>query len=321
MKIHREGTQLNRRHFNLTLHKGGIGDFIAQLPTIKYILDNFSENYYHIWVHDYAKQLTEHFFGKYDNVFIKGMSESKKKYKNELAARSPYAHLISNLSAHMTEHAFLTLVGRTVDDNNLKNYLILDPIDVSHFNLPEKYVVVTTGFTSQSREWRGQSVNETVDYIISKGYTPVFLGKSYTQAYFNTGITGNFKADYTKGINLIDKTNLFEAASIMNDAACTVGLDNGLLHLCCLNPEAKVVYGFSTVLPEHRLPYRHGVKGYKCYVVDVSEDELECTGCQSKMNFAPTDHSFTGCFYKQEQFKCLDLLTSNKWIEQLEKIL
>lgn len=317
--MYRDNSNIAQRHFNLTLHMGGIGDFIAQLPAIQYVLDNFPENFYHLWVHDYAKSLCEYFFKKYKNVFIKGMSESKKKYKDDYPARSPYAHKISNLSSHMTEHAFMTLVGRTVDDNNLKNYLVLESIDVSSFNLPEKHVVVTTGFTSKSREWRGRSVNETVDYIISRGYTPVFLGKSYTQAYFDTGITGNFKADYTKGINLIDKTDLFQAASIMNGAACTVGLDNGLLHLCALNPETKIVYGFSTVLSEHRLPFRNGIKGYKCYVVTPSEKELECVACQSKMNFAPTTHSFTDCFYKD--FKCLDLLTSDKWIEQLEKIL
>ena len=37
-------------------------------------------------------------------------------------------------------------------------------------NLPEKYVVITTGFTSKTREWSPESVNGVVDYIDYETY-------------------------------------------------------------------------------------------------------------------------------------------------------
>ncbi len=132
------------------------------------------------------------------------------------------------------------------------------------------------------------------------------------------GITGNFKADYTKGINLIDKTSLFEAHSIMANSAAVLGLDNGLLHLACMSSTAKLVYGFTTVEPRHRLPYRNDIQGYNCLVVMPTKEELSCIGCQSNMNFANTTHCFTTCFYKDNA--CLSLMTSDKWISKLQEL-
>jgi ADP-heptose:LPS heptosyltransferase len=198
------------------------------------------------------------------------------------------------------------------------NYIQLDPVDVSHFNLPKYYAVVTTAYTSDTRHWKSEYVNEVSDYLNSIGVTPVFLGKAYTHAYKKTGIFGTFDADYTKGINLIDKTNLFEAHAIMANAKFVMGIDNGLLHLASMS-QVPVIWGFTSVLPEHRLPYRNGIKGDNTYLVTPSEEELPCTGCQSKFNFAPSDHSFLNCWY--DDLKCLDLMTSDRWIEQIKKIL
>lgn len=270
-----------------------------------------------MWIHDYGVDLCKKLFKNYKNIIVKGLSEKEKKYKPNLWARSPYVHNITNLSCHMVEHGFYTIVHRSVD-NHHKNYLKLDPINVSHLNLPEKYIVVTTGFTSETREWLPESVNGVTDYIIQKGYTPVYLGKSYTHSYDNFGIKGNFKADYSRGINLIDKTTLFEAHSIMDGSAATLGLDNGLCHLGALG-KTKLVIGFTTVDPNHRLPYRDGIMGKDCYVVTPTKEELACIHCQSNMNFADTKHCFTKCYYND--FACLKLMTADKWIEQLEKAL
>lgn len=313
--MYRDINKLPKIHYNLTLHCGGLGDLISQLPAIKYILDNHPQNFYHLWTHDYAVDLCKKLFGHHTNLTIRGLSESTKKYKQELPARSPYAHRVGNLASHLTEHAFYTMLGRAVEDEH-KNYIQMEPIDVSSFQLPEKYIVVTTGFTSNTRVWPAQSINETCDYIISKGYTPVFLGKSFTTAYKDTGIKGNFDADYTKGISLIDKTSLFEAHAIMANSKCVIGCDNGLLHLSAMT-NVPIIYAFTTVLKEHRMPYRNNIKGWNVYPIE--NKQLECFGCQSNMSFADTKFSFTNCFYKD--YKCVELLTSDKFIKEIEKIL
>jgi ADP-heptose:LPS heptosyltransferase len=319
--MYRETKSLDLKHYNILLHQGGLGDLISHLPAIKYTLDNHPHIMLHLWIHDYGVPLCKKTFQDYPNIIIRGLSELEKKYKSNLYTRSPYAHKISNVSAHSVDHGFYTITHRTVEDK-YKNYIQLEPIDVSGFNLPEKYVVITTGFTSETREWLPESVNGVTDYVIKKGYVPVYIGKSFSSAMVtaksNVGTTGKFKCDYSKGIDLIDMTNILEAHAIMDQSSAVIGLDNGLCHLAAMG-KAKIVIGFTTVDPLHRLPYRDNILGKDCYVVTPTKKELACIHCQSNMTFASTDHCFTKCFYKD--YKCLQLMTADKWIEQLEKIL
>jgi ADP-heptose:LPS heptosyltransferase len=316
----RDKSKLPLTNFNLTLHAGGLGDGIAQMPALDYIFKHHDYNNYHLWSHDYLVPLYKKCFGKYNNVVIRGLSEHAKKYKTEQLARSPYAHKISNLSVNIVDHAFYTLLHKSVENTD-KNYIKMEPIDISKFKLPKKYMVMTTGFTSNTREWLPESVNGVTQYIIDKGYTPVYIGKSYTKAYETEdrvdAIKGNFKCNYDNGINLIDKTDLFEAHSIMANATCVLGLDNGLMHLAAMS-NVPLIIGFTTVDPSHRLPYRYDTKGWNCYSVTPTTEELSCTFCQSNMNFAPANHDFRNCFYKD--YRCLELMSADKWIIQIEKM-
>lgn len=313
--IYRKGTKLEVTPYNFVAHQGGLGDFIAQLPAIKYVLENHPQIEIKLWCHEYAFSFAKELFKEYPMIVIDSLNNSDGIYDENLLARSPYVHKIQNLSMHLTDHAFLSLVGRSVEDK-YKNYLELPSTDISEFNLPEKYMVITTGFTSKTRVWNKQSVQETCDYITSIGYTPVFLGKSFTPSYKDQAIIGNFDVDLSKGISLIDKTDLFQATSIMGKAACVIGVDNGLLHLACMT-KVPVIYAFTSVEAQHRLPYRNGIKGWNCYPIELPE--LECFGCQSKMNFADGEFSFTQCFY--DDYKCISMLTSDKFIEQIKQIL
>jgi len=270
-----------------------------------------------LWVHEYAVPLCKKVFENYPLCRVRGL-DSRAEYNDKLPARSPYAHAVSNLSMHLTEHAFITLAGRTVPPEEM-NYIKLDPIDTTSFNLPKNYIVLTTGYTSKARAWKSESVNAVSDYIISKGFTPVYLGKGYTHAYKDEGIKGTFEADYSKGINLIDKTNIFEAHAIMANSKAVLGIDNGLLHLAALS-DAHIIYGFTSVIPEHRLPYRNNIKGHNVQVIMPTEQELACIGCQSKMTFVSKEHDFRNCFYGPDDFKCLDAMGSDKWIEALKKV-
>lgn len=315
----RIGTELDVKEYNFLLDRAGLGDLIGRLPAIKFIMDNHPYLVVNLWVHAYAVDLCKKLL-PYKNIRIASIDEANKNYNDDLFGRSPDRGHISNLSLHITDHAFFTLAHRGPEDKD-RNYLKLDPIDITEFNLPIKYIVITTGFTSKTREWPASSINEVTDYIIQKGYTPVFLGKSFTPAYKDEGIVGTFEADYSKGINLIDKTDLFQANSIMAGSLCVVGSDNGLLHLAALSEETKIVYAFTSVEPHHRLPYRKNKLGYKCYVVTPDKKKLRCTGCQSNMIFANSSHDFRNCFYGNDDIQCVKELTSDKFITQIENAL
>jgi ADP-heptose:LPS heptosyltransferase len=321
--MYRDNHIFNPNHipYNFNFSGSGVGDVIARLPVVKYCLDNHPQINIHLWVGDYFVDVAKKALPKYKNLTIRGISEGYKKYKDSFYARSPdHRESITNLAMHMTDHAFYT-VGHCAVENEYKNYIKIDPIDISNFNLPEKYIIVTTGYTSPVRHWLPESIDGVVNYIIEKGYTPVFLGKGETKTSEDPQgnkkiIKGNFTADYSKGINLIDKTNLLEAHAIMQSSKCVVGLDNGLLHLAAMG-NVPIVFGFTTVKPMHRLPYRYGQIGWKCYPV-VPPQSLKCRFCQSNMIFG-LNHNFTNCFYGNDDISCTKLLKSELFIEELKK--
>lgn len=299
---------------------GGIGDLIARLPAWQFVYNHHPQVNMLIWVQDFAVDLVKRSLPQdKKRIHVRGYSENKK-YNDKLLGRSFSAAQFTNLATHMTDHAFLTCVNYQ-PENKYKNYLKprIDDVDVSRFNLPDKFVVITTGFTSKVREWKPQSINETVQYIKSRGYDVVFLGSEKADTGYKYTIKGNFKEeiDYSQGLNLINQTNLVEAVKIISNAKTIVGCDNGLLHLAAMT-DIPIVGAYTTVDSKHRMPYRNNVLGWNYYSVEISKQELACVGCQSNLQFS-YDHSFTECFYGD--IKCVELLTSDKFTTQLDKIL
>ena len=305
------------RHVNIVFDNGGLGDAIASLPAVAYIAKHHKHIQCHLWIADYFKEFAINCL-RDTNVIVRSFSE-KDKYKAHFLCRAFTPHKYDNMATHLTDHAFHVLVNKSVGPEDM-NYLQpdLSKTDITKFNLPEKYVVMTTGFTAPAREMLSDTVNAVNSYILSKGYKVVFLGKTETIAGMGTNIKGAFKKeiDYTVGLNLIDKTKLLETTKVISNAKTIVGLDNGLLHLGGCT-DVDIIGGFPTVEPQYRMAYRNNNLGWKFLPV-TPPDSLACRFCQSNWTFT-YDHSFTECFHKD--YKCLSLLTSELYIEQLEKIL
>ena len=49
--------------------------------------------------------------------------------------------------------------------------------DISKFNLPQNYAVLTTESTSKSRTLKTETLNGIIDYMLKSDITPVILGK------------------------------------------------------------------------------------------------------------------------------------------------
>lgn len=286
------------------------------MSAVKYIRDNCKNVTPFLYVPDFFLDVAKNLV---PNISIRGFSK-KEKYKNDNAAVQTQCKQHDTLGTHLVDHAFSVLVNKQVEIED-KNYCKLNTskIDIKKFNLPDNYVVITTGFTALVREWPAKSVNETVDYIISKGYNVVFLGNKIVPVKgCADAIRGHFNEEinFSKGISLIDKTNLLEAGKIISQSKCIVGLDNGLLHLAGTT-DVPIVAGFTTVNPLVRLPYRHNELGWSCFPV-VPDECLKCKFCQSEWALV-YDWDFRYCFY--DDYACKFQLTGNKFIEQLEKIL
>jgi ADP-heptose:LPS heptosyltransferase len=229
----------------------------------------------------------------------------------------------NNLSTHLTDHAFRIITSQEVDAK-YKNYLPIKTsgVSVKRFNLPEKYVVISTGFTAKVREFRPEVVNEIIDYVNSRGYTPVFLGKKETYAGNGFAIQGEFSDEirFEAGLDLRDQTTLLESVLVIKNSAGIVGLDNGLLHLAATT-DVPIIGGFTSVKPEHRLPYRNDEMGWNYHVVTLESSELECIHCQSNntLTIKHPNKDFRYCLY--DDYKCTEMLTAKKYVEKLDLIL
>jgi hypothetical protein len=322
----RENLILRPIKLNVLFKKGGLGDTIARLPSVNYILDTSPHiEEVRLVVQDYATDYCSEVLKKYGSrikVFgLKDLDEvlSEKGIPGMMTDSNHH----TTLRSHLTDHAFHTIVDVQLkeEDVRYKNYLI--PEDLECFKvdgLPEKYVVITTGFTAAVREWIPSSINKVVEYIINTlKYEVVFLGKRQNFFWGEQGITeGTFRQeiDFSKGIDLRDSTTLLEASYILSKASAVVGVDNGLLHLAAAsNPEVPIIAGFTSVDPEHRLPYRRDKKGYKCLTV---VPKIACKFCQTKLHFL-YNFDFRNCFYKD--FKCRQELTVEDFCDKIDIVL
>ena len=182
--------------------------------------------------------------------------------------------------------------------------------------IPGKYVVLTPGGTTVTRRVPGEAWNPIIEDILQRGLTPVFLGKNNMtkehRAIFPEG------THYDKGIDLRDQTTTLEAAAIMQHAAATLGLDNGLLHLAACVP-SDIVFGYNIAAPSQRRPVRR-LPG-RIIDITLTEAELACRHCQTHMK-QQNLINFKNCFYGDTL--CLTKLFANeseKWRKALAEIL
>ena len=222
------------------------------------------------------------------------------------------------MRTHPVDYAFHMLADHHVE-NEEKNYLKITPIDISKFNLPEKFVLIPVGSTSPVKELSSRTINDIADFCIAMDYVPVFVGS--TKNVPGSGDEHSAKiqeVDYSKGINLVNKTNLLELGSIMTKAKCIVGLDGGLMHLAGCT-DLTIICGFTFVSPHHIMPIRNNILGWNVYPIEQPKS-LGCRYCQTNMIWtAELGHDFRDCYY--DDFQCVKNMTSDKFIEVLDKVL
>ncbi len=309
---------------NVLLQSGGVGDVIASLTAVNYILKKYPWITPLIWVPDAIKELARNLLP--EDSMIWSFSEMKGRYSPERPTKSTlWDGHTSAMKIHPVDYGFLKLCDELPETED-KNYLRLRPDKIEFKDDgPSKYVVVTTGFTADVREFRPDIVIEVVKYIKSTGHEVVFLGDPRAKTGTQHIITAKFDEEaLSHGINLVGKTTLVDAAMIINNAAAIVGVDNGLLHVAGIT-ETPIIGGFTTVSPKIRMPYRHNELGWKFSPV-TPDESLGCKYCQQKDNFR-YGHDYKNCIYKGEiGFSevvnlCTKQMRPEKFIKQLELVL
>lgn len=255
-----------------------------------------------------------------EGAIVKNYSDAKKKYDDKRTGISTRWIAHTAMRTHPVDYAFHMLVDIHADIKD-KNYLKIRANEIelpSDIILPKKYVVIAATATERVKTMPVSTINEISNYIVSKEYVPVFIGKSESPTgEGNNKIKGNVAdIDYSIGLNLLDKTDMLQTAKIIEGAKVFVGMDGGPVHIAgCTN--TPIVVGYTFINPNHNLPIRRNSLGWNCYPV-VPNKSLTCRFCQTNMNLV-YNHDFRSCFYKD--YECLNHMTSDKFINYLENLL
>lgn len=310
--------RLPDQRINCYFDTGGCGDAISRIPAIKYCLNKYQHLSMDLWVPAYFVDLARHFLVNFgDRCQVMSVNRMPLLLDQELPSVTFKNEFTTSLRSHLIDNAFNILADEPVADE-YKNYpqLRLDEIDTVRFSMqPYTYVALTPAFTAETRALPAKTYNELSGYILTKGYTPLWLGAREGSMEMGHRPKSKFDEDidYSVGVDLRDQTTLLEAGKLIALAKCVVGLDNGLLHLAACS-DVPIVAGYSMVAPKLRLPYRRNQLGWNCRVVEP-EESLECKYCQSKAHFF-YNWDFRGCL--TGKLDCVKQLTASKFIEKIE---
>ncbi len=285
---------------------------IARLPAVRY-LTGYEHVRLTVYWPDYFVALAKILLP--ETAMLRHLGNSAMVYADE---RIPLIDFRPELhtSCHTTlvDHGFRVMTDRSPPTPEDEIY----PKYSSEYNFPlvnlpgEKYIVVTPLFTSRTREWNGQSINETIQGIHALGFDTVLLGKTERSEVGNgTFIRGGLPDGFDRSlatVDLIDQLTLPQCLDVLDRASAVVGLDNGLLHLAgCTNTPA--VWAFTSVLAQHRIPT--GVR------TEVVTPDVACYGCQSRV--CMIRHDFRQCPFGD--YLCIKEITSTKFLQALKKVL
>lgn len=284
---------------------------IARTPAFKFINEKYPHVSMTIWWQDYIVDLVKYLLPDNERLQHRKLSEAPYMMKKPIIEFD--MDRLTTLQLHLTDHAFLIMLDQLPPTPEDRNYILAWSVSESNSIVAEKYIVFTVGFTSETRAWPSIHVNTLAKRLNKIGIACVLLG---TTEQLSTGLEGDtIKPKVDDGIDrslfidLMDKTTLIGALGIMQSAEAVIGVDNGLLHLahCTSTP---VVYGFTTLKPEHRIPARP-------LGVTVSlEAQVPCKGCQSK-GFA-RNHDWRTCLY--DDYACTLTLTADRFYEKLKEL-
>ena len=297
----RPDTSTTIKEVNFVLTNGGIGDYICYLPALLWA----SKTQFHvkgnIYCPPYLLEVVTEIFKDCSTWNVIDRTKLTEDEANRIPTYIPPKNFMLNgTGCHLVDLGFVYFANmHRAPDNTY--YPRLDPIamtELSHFNLPSKYVVLTPGATEDPRQMPPKLFNAIQKFLLDHDMPIVYLGREE--------IANNHRASFhpeynlTLGLNLINQTTILEAIHIMSHSKVVVGIDNGLLHLAALTP-VPIVFGYTTISAKFRRPWRNEPAGP---IIDISPDKatLPCTFCMEGMRYF-FDHDFKNCIYKD--LKCL----------------
>lgn len=288
-----------------------MGDCIAWMAAIQYIAENYNYVQGHLVVPKYFKELAGRFMERHRHWKVHTELAT---CPNKVQIKQQMEHPVNATAMHLVDLGFIYYLGTDSVPPESKLYPVLN---LKGVKLPKqlrelRYVVMTPVIEANNRRMTAEAFNAVCDHLNQIGLTPVFLGKTGMER--RSGSIDE-KYDLSRGLDLINKTSLLEAAQIMDHAQMVIGIDNGLLHLAgCTS--ATILYGYTMVGPTHRrINRRHG------WTVELYGDkaQLPCLFCQEKVRFF-LHHDFRTCVYQENTPQCVKMLNKESWIANIDMV-
>jgi ADP-heptose:LPS heptosyltransferase len=302
---------------NLLLADGGMGDLVGQLVAVDHCIKHHSHVTFHTYVPDYMLEYAKH-------VLLRGSIVNpyslKSKWRADFHGRTTaWRTDHSCMRTHPVDYGFHMLADRHIYRLKDKNYLQIRPneIKIGKFFLPEKYVCIVTTASEPVKQMPVETINAVIGYVLRLGYIPVFLGKEISEAGYNKlAIKAKIiPIDYSKGINLVNKTTMLEAAAVIAGSACLVGMDGGLVHVAG-STDAHIIAGYTLVDPIHIAPIRHGGQSYRFIAI---EPDLNVPNRYYQTYFSGFREGDHRVFPQWEQ--SVASMTADKFIDALRRVL
>lgn len=298
------------------LTDGGMGDLVCCLVAVDWNIRNHKHVQFQVWTPDYMHEFAKHLLTP--GAIIRPFSKAKAKFNHSiLGMTTEWCTTHTAIRTHAVDYGFHMLSDRHVYDLNEKNYLQIRPekIEIRQFKLPKKYVVISATSVEPVRTMPIDTANSVIDYVIQKGYIPVFLGKEKSDCGFKDFAikAKTISINYGNGRNLVNETNMLESAKIIHEAQAFVGMDGGLAHIAGCT-DTNIICGYTASSPTHVAPIRKGTQKYKFYPVEPDEHPNK---------YYQTFSSFKkGNFQKFEGWEeVVGSMTAKKFINELEKVL
>jgi ADP-heptose:LPS heptosyltransferase len=214
----------------------------------------------------------------------------------------------------LVDLGFIYFCGLNPPPEDADKYPLLDLEDIPlRKDLQDiKYAVMTPGCTAKTRAMPASVYNAICDHLLNLNIIPVHLGVTEMDGGIRK-IEMNEGYDFSKGIDLRNKTSVIEAAKTMDCAEMVIGIDNGLLHLASMT-KTTVIFGYTMVGPRHRRPNRWMGRIYELH---ADKEKLPCLFCQEKMRFF-FDHHFTNCIYKENEPQCVKAINKESFIATID---
>lgn len=231
--------------------------------------------------------------------------------------RQPLINPVNATMMHLIDLGFIYFAGMNPPPADFNFYPELDIDDIERperLHIGSKYVVMTPGATAKNRTMLPSVYNAIADHLLSKGITPVHLGRTELEHRVGFGIDERY--DLSKGVSLINKTSMLEAAMVMQDAEMVLGIDNGLLHLAAMT-DTTIIFGYTIAGPNQRqVRRRHG----HTFEMFADKEKLPCLFCQEHVRFFH-EHHFTNCIYKENEPACVKALNAESWNATIDMVL